>query len=208
MNINTKTNEYSSSVPIEAGVSAYALNKVNNPYLDIKTHLEEVISNIISPKELSIDEQINAKFLELDFGSEYDIDASKIGVNDAIFFVNLLNQNNVINYSVQDNTITLNCNEKPIQATNSLLEMLKTSIDSKKPIRLDFENDVTVILRLDKDGKIQAHFIPGTSAVEQYLKNNIPALKQRFDDEQINYSYLGYSQNQNRNSKKKKRSNQ
>ena len=89
--------------------------------------------------------------------------------------------------------------------------MLQTSFDTKKPIRLDFDNDITVILKLDKEGKIQAHFIPGTSEVETYLKNNISCLKQSFDEEEINYSYLGYSKHKNnkeQNSKNKKRSNQ
>ena len=91
--------------------------------------------------------------------------------------------------------------------------MLQTSIDTKKPIRLDFGNDVTVILKLDKEGKIQAHFIPGTSEVEAYLKNNITFLKQAFDEEEINYSYLGYSKQKNSKEEQnlknnKKRSNQ
>ena len=178
---------------------------------DIKTKICEMINNIISPNELSLDKQINEKFLELDFGSEFNIDATKIGINDAIFFVNLLNQNGSINYNVENNSLSISdINNKKINATTSLLNMLQTSFDSKKPIRLDFDNDVTVILKLDKEGKIQAHFIPGPSEVETYLKNNISCLKQSFDDEEINYSYLGYSKHKgNKNEEKnKKRSNQ
>lgn len=182
-------------------------------FADIRMRISEMIESIISPNELTFDERLNDKFLELDFGSEFNIDATKIGVNDAIFFVNLLNQNGQINYTVQDNSLTISdVNNKKINATNSLLNMLQTSIDTKKPIRLDFDNDITVILKLDKEGKIQAHFIPGTSEVEAYLKNNIACLKQNFDEEEINYSYLGYSKYKNgkeeQNSKKQKRSNQ
>lgn len=180
---------------------------------DIRTKISEIINNLISPCELNFDEQLNEKFLELDFGSEFNIDASKIGINDAIFFVNLLNHNGTINYSVENDTLSISdINNKKINATTSLLNMLQTSFDSKKPIRLDFDNDITVILKLDKEGKIQAHFIPGTSEVETYLKNNISCLKQNFDEEEINYSYLGYSKHknnkENQNSKNKKRSNQ
>ena len=63
---------------------------------------------------------------------------------------------------------------------------MQTSVTTNKPIRLDFDRDVTVVLKLDKDGKVQAHFIPGTAEVESYLRNNIQCLKQRFDDENIN----------------------
>ena len=172
----------------------------------IKTRLQEIIENMISPKTTDIISEINDKFLDLDFGSEFTINADKIGVQDAIFFVNLLNQQNLINYSIEDNSIRLSdSNGKRINATNSLINMLKTSCDTNKPIRLDFDNDITVILKLDKEGKIQAHFIPGNAEVENYLKNNIQCLKQRFDEEEIPYSHLGYSRNKDEN--KKKRSN-
>ena len=172
----------------------------------MKSKLEEIINNIIAPSEVNFEEQLNDKFLNLDFASEFDVDATKIGVNDAIFFINLLNENSIINYSVQDDKISLKFDDKQINATNSLLNMLSASLDNKKPIRLDFDKGVTVILKLDREGKIQAHFIPGNAEVEKYLKNNIPSLKQIFDEENINYSYLGYSQQQNKD-KNKKRSN-
>ena len=181
------------------------VQKESSVYSDIKLKLEEIINSIVSPKEISLQDEINNKFLELDFGSEFDIDATKIGVQDAIFFVNLLNQNQIINYNVEENKITLNCNDKQINATQNLINMLSTSFETKKPIRLDFDKDVTVILKLDHKGQIQAHFIPGSPDVEAYLKQNIPSLRQIFDNENINYSYLGYSQNKNN---KKKRSNQ
>ena len=182
-------------------------------FSEIKTSISEMIESIISPSDISLNDKINEKFLELDFGSEFTIDATKIGINDAIFFVNLLKQDSTINYSVENSILSVtDSTNKQINATASLLNVLQTSIDTKKPIRLDFDNDVTVILKLDRKGKIQAHFIPGTSEVEAYLKNNIACLKQNFDEQEINYSYLGYSKHknnkENQNSKNKKRSNQ
>ncbi len=175
-------------------------------YNDIRSHLREIIENMTVNKTGSLIDEINEKFLDLDFGSEFTINADKIGIQDAIFFVNLLNQDNMISYSIDGDSIKLTDFEgKKINATNSLINMLSTSLETKKPIRLDFDNDITVILKLDKDGKIQAHFIPGTSEVENYLKNNIQCLKQRFDEEEIPYSHLGYSKNKDEN--KKKRSN-
>ena len=194
--------------------NSYIVSKPQNlGFNDIKLSICEMIQNIISPNEISFDEALNDKFLSLDFGSEFNIDATKIGVNDAIFFVNLLNQNGTVNYSVEGETLTItDSTNKKINATTSLLNMLQTSFDTKKPIRLDFDRDVTVILKLDKEGKIQAHFIPGNSEVEAYLKNNLSCLKQTFDEEEINYSYLGYSKHKNKeqdeNQKNKKRSNQ
>ena len=195
------------SRPVDVFESGNYISQKFSGYIDIKTRLKEIIENMISPKESTLTDEINEKFLELDFGSEFNINADKIGVQDAIFFVNLLNQQNLINYSVEDGSIKLTDSEgKRIETTNSLINMLSTSLETKKPIRLDFDNDITVVLKLDREGKIQAHFIPGTSEVENYLKNNIQCLKQRFDEEEIGYSYLGYSKNKNEN-KNKKRSN-
>ncbi len=183
----------------------YINQKPSQNFFDIRNKLEELFENFMPQKELNTKEELNNKFLNLDFGAEFEINADKIGVNDAIFFINLLNQQNLINFNVQDNKIQLTTfDNKKINATNSLLNMLQTSIDSKKPIRLDFENDVTVILKLDNDGKIQAHFIPGNAEVEKYLKNNIQSLKQTFDEEEINYSYLGYSKKQRKFAQKKR----
>ena len=189
----------------------YIAAKTFSPFDDIRTKLLEIISFISNDKEPTFEEQLNEKFLNLDFGSEFDIDSSKIGVNDAIFFVNLLNQNNIINYTVDNDKISLNIDDKTIKTSNSLLNMLHSSIETKKAIRLDFDKDVTVILKLDKEGKILTHFIPGSFEVESFLKQNIPCLRQRFDDAQINYSQIAYSryksENNNTNKQRKKRSN-
>ena len=194
--------------------NSYIVSKPQtNGFADIKARISEIIQNIITPTEMDFDSALNERFLDLDFGSEFNIDATKIGVNDAIFFVNLLNQQGSVSYNVEGDKLNIcDINNKTINATTSLLNMLKTSFDSKKPIRLDFDRDITVILKLDKEGKIQAHFIPGTSEVEAYLKNNLSCLKQAFDDEEINYSYLGYSKHKNKDQNEeknnKKRSNQ
>ena len=218
MEINApSTIEYDQNIvdqtALEGSISQeYIAVKPSSPFGDIREKLLEIISFISDSKEPTFEEQLNEKFLNLDFGSEYDIDSTKIGVNDAIFFVNLLNQNNIINYTVQDDKISLNVDDETIKASNSLLNMLHSSIETKKAIRLDFDKDVTVILKLDKEGKILTHFIPGSFEVESFLKQNIPCLKQRFDDAQINYSQIGYSrykgENNNSNNQRKKRSNQ
>ena len=58
----------------------YIATRNQNQFFDIKLKLQEIIENIISPKELTFDEQMNSKFLELDFGSIFDINAEKKGL--------------------------------------------------------------------------------------------------------------------------------
>lgn len=180
-------------------------------FMDIKMKLQEIFDGFLVKDDKTIEERIADKFLDLDFGAEFDVNADKIGVNDAIFFVGLLNQQNIISYNVENNNLSVSMDGKEIKTTNTLLNLLSTSLDTKKPIRLDFDNNVTVILKLNHKGEIQTHFLPGTAEVEAYLKNNLQCLKQAFDEQGINYSSLSYSKykenQQNQENSKKKRGN-
>ena len=167
------------------------------------------MSNFSKEKVLNKDDEINKLFLDLDFGAQYDIESTKIGQADAMFFINMLNQNGLINYQVEDDGLQVTTkNDQQMQVSKSLMSMLQSSYDTKKPIRMDFDNNVTVILKLDDKGKINAHFIPADKAVEEYLKNNIPYLRQRFDEQNISYSNISYRQHKDQNQKNKKENNQ
>ena len=65
-------------------------------------------------------------------------------------------------------------------------------------------------MKVDKEGKINANFIPGDKAVEAYLRNNIDFLRQRFNEENIAYGDLNYSKSrqekQEQEQRNKKRS--
>ena len=60
-------------------------------------------------------------------------------------------------------------------------------------MRIDFDQNVSVVLRIGKDGAIAANFIPGDKAVEQYLRNNIESLKATFNENDLPYTDLSYS---------------
>ncbi len=169
-----------------------------------KGEFDRLLSSFSKDKVLNKDEEINKLFLDLDFAAQYDIESIKIGQEDAMFFLNMLNQNGLVNYQSEGEELKISTkNQNGIEVSKSLLDMLKTSFETKKPIRMDFDNNVTVILKLDDKGKINAHFIPGDKAVEEYLKNNIPYLRQRFDEQNISYSNISYRQReQSRKSKK------
>ena len=84
---------------------------------------------------------------------------------------------------------------KPMEVSKGLFNLISKAQETQKPVRLDFDNNVTVIMKVDKEGKITAQFIPGDKAVEEYLRNNIPYLKQRFETQNIAYNDLFYRQN-------------
>ena len=72
-------------------------------------------------------------------------------------------------------------------------------------------NDISVIIRISRDGKITADFLPSSQVAEAYLKENLPLLKQRFDDNNIEYESLNQRERRNpekENNKKKGRNNE
>ena len=84
---------------------------------------------------------------------------------------------------------------------NALHEGLKTN----QPFRINFDKDISVIIKINRDGSIAANFIPGDKAVEEYLKMNISTLRQRFDEQELSYSDLSYSRSRREQEQENKR---
>lgn len=138
-----------------------------------------------------------------------DYDAVKMSDDDASFFVNLVQNTDM---SMKDIAVQVSENAnvqtaKSIQVSSVLMEKLAESLKTNQPFRIDFDKDVSVIIKVNKDGSLMANFIPGDKAVEQYLRNNIAALKQRFDDENLSYSELSYSNSRDQKQQRRKKEN-
>lgn len=142
-----------------------------------------------------------------------DYSSIKMSDTDAKFFSDLVNKTDMSAQSVaaEFQKALNNGNVQQVQstakATAALIANLQESAKTNQPFRIDFDQDVSVILKVDKEGKINANFIPGDKAVEAYLRSNIDFLKQRFNEENIAYGDLNYSKSrqekekQNRNNK-------
>lgn len=129
-----------------------------------------------------------------------DYTSIQMSDNDALFFSNLVKNTDMSMQSIASE-FQKSLSQGNIQQTQStakasaaLIAALQESAKTHQPFRIDFDKDVSVILRVDKDGSINANFIPGDKAVEAYLRNNIDFLKQRFNEENIAYGELNYSQ--------------
>ena len=139
---------------------------------------------------------------------DYNYDSLLVNINDAMFFVNLAQDGkfsienapngdfqNLILTEVSQTAVT----QKAVEVTNQITELIQKASLTQKPVRITFDNDVSVILKIDKHGKVSAEFIPGSIEVENYLKNNIASLKQRFDEQNLPYNDILYRQNNKEN---------
>lgn len=139
-----------------------------------------------------------------------NLDYSSISMteSDADFFINLTQKNDVSvqNITVQaQNMLNQGVDAKEVkqnvQISETLLNAINIAKENNQPLRIDFDQNMSVIMRFGKDGAIAANFIPGDKAVEQYLRNNIESLKNTFRENDLPYSDLSYS---NRGGKQQK----
>lgn len=92
---------------------------------------------------------------------------------------------------------------KSVDISKGISSLIEYAHTTQKPVRLDFQGDSSVILRVDNKGLLSAQFISGNPAMEQALKASLPDLRNRFDSEGIPYKELSYRDNQQQNRKNK-----
>lgn len=131
--------------------------------------------------------------------------------NDAMFFANLVKNTDMSMQSVASefqkalDAGQVQQTQSSAKASAALIAALQESSKTNQPFRIDFDKDISVIIKVDKDGNINANFIPGDKAVEAYLRNNIEFLRQRFNEENIAYGDLNYSKSRQGKDEKEQR---
>ena len=125
---------------------------------------------------------------------------------DVEVFVNI-----VENGEVNLNNLTPKAAEKSIQVSKTLADLIAKSMENNQPVRIDFDNNISVIIRISREGKLSADFLPSSQVAEAYLKENLPLLRQKFDDNNIEYDSLNQRERRHsdkENNKKKDRNNE
>ena len=230
--VDNDTNIIKNTVATEVGeIKPVDLNKPEKPAKDMKVITFAPISPVQDLKENLTTSKTNdiVKFIDANLSTTNTKKASKsnsassakkaeeksikMTEADAKFFQNLVENNNQVS---QDSKATDMANQATLKdveeahsakVSKSLLNALKESQDTNKSFRVDFDKDLSVILKVNRNGRISAEFLPGDAAVEQYLKSNIPLLKQKFNDEGLEYENLSYRDQSRKDNKEEKRNN-
>lgn len=196
-----------------------ANNKINPDTNELLNSKQLATENLLAQNQTiltqNIQDIVQAKNLMKTIASAKTVenyDVINMSDSDAEFFINLVQNTDMSMQSIATQTTELLMQnsegiQQNIKVSSVLMEKLSESIKTNQPFRIDFDKDISVIIKVNKDGSLSANFIPGDKAVEQYLKNNIGFLKQRFDDENLSYSELSYSNHKNQQEQKRKKEN-
>lgn len=182
-----------------------ALNEANN-------RLSDNILQMIAQNGLQINDtsEVQGASSIFSFGSDNNNQVS-LTQADAQFFINLSKTEDVSgqNVAMQAQNMIANGGDFAEVAQNAkisqtLLNALSNARETNQPLRIDFDQNVSVILRIGQDGALSARFIPGDKAVEQYLRNNIETLKATFRENDLPYSDLSYSNSSKQQNEKRR----
>ena len=168
--------------------------------------------------DMGISDEEKNNFSEKD-SFKYRFDMSDITLNDIKFFDGLSQKSDIVinsvdsqnqNFNLIINGENLNISYKSMEVSRTLFSALEQAAKTGKSVRLDFGQDTSVILRIGKDGKLSADFVPNEKAMEAVLRNALPQLKAKFEEQNIPYgelnyrNYNGQKNNQKDNNKEKK----
>lgn len=181
---------------------------MNDANMMLSSDIAQMIDNTVAVNGT------NLKNWTIGFGDGASKSSLKMNESDADFFINLTQNDNLNIQSIQAQAQGMINNgaeavqvKQNVQVSQALLDALSQARENNQPLRIDFDQNISVILRVGRDGALSAQFIPGDKAVEQYLRNNIESLKASFDEQDLPYHELSYSnsskeQNQRRRQEK------
>lgn len=206
---NKNEAEISDNIVLEAGADYSEFASIS--VIDVNNLLTNDIRQMIDiASTQEADNQFYTKStLTLDFSQSLSMNES-----DANFFLGLTKNNDIsmANITAQAQSMLNNGAEiaevrQNVQISQTLLNAINNARENNQPLRIDFDQNISVILRINKEGVISANFIPGDKAVEQYLRNNISSLRATFEENDLPYSDLSYSNRGSKQQKENRRNN-
>ena len=188
------------------------VSEVENEFIN-KTHyfmnnfesLPQFNKDNINLNEIKKESKVSPLYIQAFYkDTENNIKQINMSMDDVKFFANVVDMN------IKNNNIDFEINETNLRSakvSNELLEMLNDSKNTGRPIRVDFDNNISVVMQITKDGKLNARFYPGDKAAEEYLKQNIQNLKANLDSNDVDYNEISYKEHKNQSNKGNKRNN-
>jgi len=162
-------------------------------------NIDDIKLFITSQELFGINEDCRIRLNSL---SEEDIEFFKLCSEKNEITINDVNaKNSQVNLMAVDSANQVSY--KSFNFSKGLFNLIEYSYTKQKPVRLDFQGNSSVILKIDPKGMLTAEFITNDAAMEHILRSSIPNLKNKFDLEEISYEKIFYRENSEKNKKNK-----
>ena len=189
----------------------YNLNKAQNLAVteDVKNVINERIAEIddlasiveTAQEAKSVQKELKSLDVQKIQPKKVETKQLKMTEQDANFFIELVKNNQETGQTATDTATQILQDlqqadeaQQTTRVSKALADMIGEAVKTNKPFRIDFDKNISVIIKIDREGKISAEFLPGDKAVEQFLRTQLPMLRQKFNDENIDYKDLNYRQ--------------
>lgn len=165
-------------------------------------------SKLQNNQDLNVSEKINTQATKINENGILKLDKESGIIVDTVVKYNnvIMNKSdveffaNIVNNNAQNlDSLSSEALEKNIGVSKTLADLIAKSMNENKPFRIDFDNNISIIIKITRDGKLSADFLPSSQVAEAYLKENLPLLKQRFDENNINYGELNQRNQRDKN---------
>lgn len=157
--------------------------------LELLTELKSIHNQssieVSSSTKVESAESVLSQIIEESKKKLVKLNVSELSSEDVDYIINLL-QTGTADPNLDDE-------ENPSALSAKFLAALKDSIINKKVFRIDFDNEISVIIKIDREGKISANFLTSSTEIEEGLKNNLYLLRQKFDEQGIKYGSIEYT---------------
>lgn len=168
-----------------------------SPKLDIiNANYLKMQQDILCLKDFKVMETKDEFFVDLKNVDSKDVEFFKTVVDNQNFMINLSNPvSSQISLQIPTEG---GISYKSIDVSKGLLDMIQKASQTNKHVRLSFDDNSSVILKVNKDGLLTASFMSNDSAMEQMLKANLPFLRNKMDAENIPYKEISYKDRNNK----------
>ena len=201
---NPPANTYSASAEIKTtfkdNSKTTSDNKTTSADSMQKTELKNINEN--NKSCYFVEDDLPKLYLKIDSKdiSASDMDQINYILNNPNFSININQINGFNNFSINYNGTEVSY--KSFDFSQNLSKMISEGYKTNKPIRIDFENSASVILKIDKDGKLSAQFMSSDKAMEMLLKDNLYYLRAKLDKEGLPYKELSYNDQSGNNNER------
>ena len=80
--------------------------------------------------------------------------------------------------------------QQTTRVSKALADMIGEAAKTNKPFRIDFDKDISVIIKINKDGQLNVELQTTDEKLALHIKENLHILKEKFEALNVKYDKI------------------